>query len=85
MNLRAGFTFWLIKNGLPFDYPKLEHITTHDWRILVGGRDEQFYNPKKRDSLILKKTKYLVKDFNKVFPEIDFKPEFNWAGFRFNS
>ena len=54
--------------------------TTKDRRILVGGRDEQFYNPKKRDGLILKKSKQLVRDFNKVFPNIDFKPEFNWTG-----
>ena len=60
--------------------PYLYMRTTKDRRILVGGRDEQFYNPKKRDGLILKKSKQLVKDFNKVFPDIDFKPEFNWTG-----
>jgi glycine/D-amino acid oxidase-like deaminating enzyme len=112
MNLRSGYPFWLAKNGLPFDYPKLEksikadviimgggisgalmayHLinaadpylymrSTKDRRILIGGRDEEFYSPAKRDLLLPGKIKQLVKDFNKVFPDIEFKPEFSWAG-----
>jgi len=60
--------------------PYLYLRTTDDRRILVGGRDEDFYNPKKRDALIAKKSKQLVNDFNKLFPKLNFKPEFSWAG-----
>ncbi len=49
-------------------------------RIIVGGRDEKFYNPRKRDSLIHKKTKQLETDFKKLFPGTTFKTEFSWTG-----
>lgn len=49
-------------------------------RIVVGGRDENFYSPKKRDQLIETKTKKLTHDFQKVFPHINFIPEFSWTG-----
>jgi glycine/D-amino acid oxidase-like deaminating enzyme len=54
--------------------------TTNDGRILIGGRDEDFYNPEKRDKLITKKTKQLQKDFLRLFPAINFQPEFSWSG-----
>ncbi|HMJ48899.1 MAG TPA: FAD-dependent oxidoreductase [Ferruginibacter sp.] len=54
--------------------------STKDRRILIGGRDEEFYGPAKRAKLLPAKVKQLVKDFNKVFPGIAFKPEFSWAG-----
>jgi len=60
--------------------PYLYMRTTSDGRILIGGRDAEFYNPKKRDSLIVEKTKQLEKDFSKLFPEIEFKTEFSWTG-----
>ena len=60
--------------------PYLYMRTTPDGRILIGGRDEDFYDPKKRDKLIDKKSKQLVKDFHKIFPNLDFKPEFSWTG-----
>jgi len=60
--------------------PYLYMRTTADHRILIGGRDEEFYDPKKRDKLIDKKKNQLVKDFKKVFPSIDFIPEFTWTG-----
>jgi glycine/D-amino acid oxidase-like deaminating enzyme len=62
------------------DEPYLYIRTTQDGRILVGGKDEKFYNPAKRDKLISQKSKELKKDFNTLFPEIDFTPEFNWTG-----
>ena len=60
--------------------PYLYMRNTKDRRILIGGRDEEFYSPVKRDKLLAAKVKQLVKDFNKVFPHIQFKPEFSWAG-----
>ena len=60
--------------------PYLYMRTTPDNRIIVGGRDENFYSPKKRDALIAIKTKKLVRDFGKIFPDIKFIPEFSWTG-----
>lgn len=60
--------------------PYLYIRTTNDGRILVGGRDEEFYDPERRDNLIGRKTKSLAKDFKKLFPEKEFNPEFSWAG-----
>ena len=60
--------------------PYLYMRTSMDRRILIGGRDELFYNPNKRDKLMASKTRQLVKDFHGVFPNIDFTPEFSWAG-----
>lgn len=60
--------------------PYLYLRTTPDNRVLVGGRDENFSNPAKRDKLINKKTKQLAADVNKLFPHLKFKPEFSWTG-----
>ena len=62
------------------DDPYLYLRTTQDNRILIGGRDEQFFNPKKRDDLLPDKAKALVKDFKKMYPDVLFKPEFSWCG-----
>lgn len=60
--------------------PYLYMRTTPDNRVLVGGRDVDFHDPAKRDKLMRYKTKALVKDANKIFPHLDFTPEFAWTG-----
>ena len=60
--------------------PYLYLRTTTDNRIIIGGRDEEFFSHTKRDELLPSKTKQLQKDFQKIFPSIPFKPEFSWAG-----
>lgn len=60
--------------------PYLYMRTTADGRIIVGGRDEEFYNPAKRDSLIKKKSRQLTADFHRLFPDAQLLPEFSWAG-----
>lgn len=60
----------------PYLYLRL----TSDRRMIVGGRDESFKNARLRDRLIEKKTRLLSGDVKKLFPEIDFIPEFSWAG-----
>ncbi len=60
--------------------PYLYLRSTSDGRTLVGGRDEEFFNPAKRDKLIGKKSKQLVNDYRKLFPDQTFNPEFSWAG-----
>lgn len=60
--------------------PYLYMRTTNDNRVIVGGRDEEFFSHIQRERLIPQKTKRLQKDFNKIFPSIPFTPEFSWAG-----
>jgi glycine/D-amino acid oxidase-like deaminating enzyme len=60
--------------------PYLYLRTTNDNRIIIGGRDEEFFSHIKRDKLIPSKAKQLQKDFKKIFPSIPFKTEFSWAG-----
>jgi len=60
--------------------PYLYIRMTRDNRIMIGGRDEPFYNPARRDKLINRKSALLKKDFTKLFPHTDLLPEFRWAG-----
>ena len=62
--------------GSPYLYIR----TTPDHRIMVGGRDETFIDPKRRDLLIDRKAKGLRRDFLSLFPKIPFLPEFSWTG-----
>jgi glycine/D-amino acid oxidase-like deaminating enzyme len=62
--------------GKPYGYMR----TTSDNRIIIGGRDEEFFSAAKRDKLIPLKSKQLQKDFKKQYPEIPFNIEFSWAG-----
>lgn len=73
--------FWY-QNSLIWETatPYLYLRTTNDKRIIIGGKDTDFYNPKKRDELIPVKTKALEKEFKKLFPDIPFKTDFSWAG-----
>lgn len=60
--------------------PYLYMRVTSDHRVLIGGRDEPFYNPTRRDKLIHRKAVALEKDLHKKFPELRFRPEFKWSG-----
>ena len=62
------------------DDPYVYLRATNDNRILIGGRDERFFNPKKRDDLLPSKTIELVKDFKKLYADVEFNPEFSWCG-----
>ncbi len=54
--------------------------TTSDQRALVGGADDVFRNPARRDSLIPKKTKQLMETFREMFPKIPLEVAYSWAG-----
>ncbi|MBT1709845.1 FAD-binding oxidoreductase [Fulvivirgaceae bacterium PWU5] len=60
--------------------PYLYMRTTSDKRILIGGKDDDFYQPDKRDSRIPQKRQQLEHAFRKLFPDIPFKTDFSWAG-----
>jgi glycine/D-amino acid oxidase-like deaminating enzyme len=54
--------------------------TTEDGRILIGGEDEPFADPARRDAKIPAKTRKLLARFRQLFPAIPFEVEFAWAG-----
>lgn len=60
--------------------PYLYLRTTQDGRIIVGGADEAFSDNAKRDALIEKKVAEISRKASRLFPEIDFEPDFSWAG-----
>ena len=66
--------FWNTQD--PYFYFRI----THDNRILIGGEDENFINPEKRDGLILDKENDLVEKFLQCRPDLKFIPDFSWAG-----
>lgn len=79
--MEVGKRFWH-KNALLWETkrPYLYLRTTADHRILVGGRDEAYYDPEKRDALLPKKRRQLEADFRKLFPSLPFQTDFAWAG-----
>lgn len=62
------------------DDPYLYMRSTDDGRILMGGGDEDFRDPAKRDRLLEKKEKEIIKTYNKVLPSQPFHTDFVWAG-----
>lgn len=54
--------------------------TANDNRIIVGGEDEEFQDPVKRDGLLREKTAKLERKFKKLFPNIPFKTDMAWCG-----
>ncbi len=73
--------FWY-KNALIWETanPYLYLRTTTDNRILMGGLDDDFYNPARRDEQVNTKAKMLHEKFSALFPHLNFKPDFKWAG-----
>ena len=49
-------------------------------RIIVGGRDESYHNPERRDAIIERKANLLERDMRRIFPALDFRTEFSWTG-----
>lgn len=54
--------------------------TTTDGRIMMGGADEDFVNPTRRDRLITVKARRLARKFAALFPAIDMDVAYTWAG-----
>ena len=61
-------------------HPYLYLRTTDDGRVIVGGEDEDFRDPARRDRLLPKKTARLAERFRELFPDIAFEVAFSWAG-----
>ena len=64
------------ESGTPYFYAR----TTRDGRPMIGGEDEDFADPVRRDSLIPGKTQTLTTKFNAMFPSVKFQPACAWAG-----
>ena len=64
------------ESGSPYLYLR----TTTEGRIIVGGEDEDFVNAKRRDALISRKTRTLVKKFGRLFPNLKLEVAYAWAG-----
>lgn len=60
--------------------PYIYMRTTDDNRILIGGEDEEFVDPAKRDSMITEKSAKLEKKLKKLVPGLKFRTDFAWAG-----
>lgn len=60
--------------------PYLYIRTTNGNRIIIGGEDEKFSAPQRRDSLLRKKVSILENKFRKLLPDIPFKTEMAWCG-----
>lgn len=62
------------------DDPYLYMRTTDDGRLLIGGGDEDFYDAEKRDAILHKKEKEILKNLNTIKPDYHFYTDFVWAG-----
>lgn len=62
------------------DDPYIYMRTTDDERLLIGGGDEDFSDPEKRDSLLNKKEKEILKNLKRIKPDYHFYTDFIWAG-----
>ena len=62
------------------DAPYIYMRCTDDGRVLIGGGDEKFSNPKRRDALLARKAGKLSKSFERLFPKRTFYTDFLWTG-----
>ncbi|HEY5812349.1 MAG TPA: FAD-dependent oxidoreductase [Terrimicrobiaceae bacterium] len=60
--------------------PYLYLRTTDDNRAFVGGEDNSFHNPARRDRLVKSKTDVLAARFSEMFPAIELEVAYRWAG-----
>jgi glycine/D-amino acid oxidase-like deaminating enzyme len=70
----AGCLIW--ETSDPYVYLR----TTEDGRIIIGGYDEDFRDPKQRDRLLKTKTAMLSRRLRQLFPSIAHEVAYSWAG-----
>ena len=49
-------------------------------RVICGGEDEEFADESRRDEMLLKKSNRISEKLKVLFPQLDTRPEFAWAG-----
>ncbi|WP_175414913.1 NAD(P)/FAD-dependent oxidoreductase [Nibricoccus aquaticus] len=78
LETRAGWPgerlIW--ETARPYIYAR----TTADGRAIIGGYDEEFRDPQRRDALLVAKTGALQRRFGQLFPEIRCDVAFSWTG-----
>jgi glycine/D-amino acid oxidase-like deaminating enzyme len=60
--------------------PYLYMRSTRDGRVVIGGEDEDFSNEAARDALMGQKIAALGRKLQALFPALDARAEFAWAG-----
>lgn len=60
--------------------PYLYLRSTGDGRVIVGGEDEPFRDPRRRDRLLPAKTRHLARRLDKLLPSLRAEPAFAWTG-----
>lgn len=60
--------------------PYLYLRTTDDGRAIVGGEDDPFRNPLRRDAQVPKKAERLARRFRELFPQIELEIAYAWGG-----
>lgn len=70
------------KNALIWETktPYLYMRTTSDSRIIVGGRDDEMQDSRKRKKRLPRKAMKLAEDFHQLMPHLFFHTDFAWAG-----
>lgn len=73
--------FWYM-NALMWETarPYLYIRTTKDNRIIIGGKDDEFSDSRKRDAALNTKTEMLLQTFGRLLPDIPFVVDFAWSG-----
>jgi glycine/D-amino acid oxidase-like deaminating enzyme len=64
------------ETGNPYLYAR----TTPAGRVIIGGKDEPFQNPTKRDAMIPAKTWQLLRAFKRIYAIGELEVETAWAG-----
>jgi glycine/D-amino acid oxidase-like deaminating enzyme len=54
--------------------------TTPDGRAIIGGEDDSFHSPLKRDHSVERKSRKLAERFRAMFPAIDLEVAYAWGG-----
>jgi glycine/D-amino acid oxidase-like deaminating enzyme len=60
--------------------PYLYARTTSDDRIMIGGEDTRFRDPRHRDTLVPSKGATLLEKARRLFPRIEMEPAYAWGG-----
>ena len=60
--------------------PYLYLRTTPDNRVIIGGLDDRFANPVKRDRSVGAKARKLERRLVELFPDMRIEPAFSWGG-----
>lgn len=60
--------------------PYLYLRSTPDGRMMVGGEDEEFQSPSRRDKIIPSKARAILRRVQEMFPALPLEIAFAWAG-----